>query len=325
MNPEEQILPWLEIYLRLTQECGIVTLSEWSQIEITGSDRVSFLHNMCTNDIRRLSPGQCCEAFCTDVKGKIQAHIYVFVEDDRLTLLTVPGQTERILTHLERYIIREDVELSDCTGKQSWALVVGPEAKTRLQSSSDHNANLPREDFTHTLTSISDQMCLVAQLLLLWPGGFLLRTQDVESLCSNLSIPAIDTTSPAWTALRVESQLPLFGTDFDETNLPQEGNRDERTISFTKGCYLGQETVARIDALGHVNKKLVLLSLVGQSVPSPGTKLTRGAEEVGTITTGTWSPRISRLAALAFVKRGANDEGSQLDCDGSKAVVEVGH
>ena len=114
--------------------------------------------------------------------------------------------------------------------------------------------------------------------------------------------------------------VSVVRTDFDDSNLPQEVNRDTQAISFTKGCYLGQETVARIDALGHVNKKLVIVSLM-EGDTQIRNKIASRRQEGGTITTSGWSPRTSRPAALAMVKREANDLGSELESPVGKAVV----
>ena len=116
-------------YEALTSGQGFFALSDWSSIAIYGADRISFLHNMCTNDIQRLTPGQGCEAFCTDVKGKIVAHVWVLALDDHLMLLTVPSRAETILGHLDRYLIREDVQLADQTEQKSWLMVPGTTAQ----------------------------------------------------------------------------------------------------------------------------------------------------------------------------------------------------
>ena len=289
---------WQADYQVLTTACGAVPLTNWTQVQLTGKDRVTFLHNMCTNDIRRLEPGQSCEAFCTDVKGKILAHVLVIAAADRLQLLTVKGQAQRLITHLDRYIIREYVQLVDVTAEYAWNYVVGPYAADVCVTAADQ----------------------IVTCDLLWPGGFLVRTAKATSNPFE-TLPTIDTTSPAWTALRVESSWPLYGTDFDESNLPQEIGRDQRAISFTKGCYLGQETIARIDALGHVNKQLVLVKFAGEAVPANGTKLTSGEQEVGTVTTCAWSPQFAAPAALAFVRRGANDPGTKLQSNTGAAEV----
>ncbi len=281
----------------LTTACGVISLIDWTQVQLTGKDRVTFLHNMCSNDIRRLEPGHSCEAFCTDVKGKILAHVLVMAAADRLQLLTVPGQAEHIIKHLDRYIIREDVQLADVAADHTWNYVVGPRA-----------------------ANVSVTADLVVKCDLLWPGGFLVRTANAASH-SFEALPIVDTGSPAWTALRVESGWPLFGTDFDESHLPQEIDRNRQAISFTKGCYLGQETIARIDALGHVNKKLVLVKFAGAQLLSVGMKLTSGGQEVGAVTTSTWSPQFAGPTALAFVRRSSNDVGTKLQSAAGQAEV----
>jgi folate-binding protein YgfZ len=286
---------WKSEYDALATTGGGVTLRGWSQVQLTGNDRVKFLHNMCTNDIHRLAAGQTCEAFCTDVKGKILAHVLVVADSDRLTLLTVPGQADSIIKHLDRYIIREDVQLADVSHDSEWHLMVGP-----LAEKSDGSPG--------------------ATCNILWPGGSLVRTGNSQT--SGLGdFPISGVESPAWTALRVESFFPLYGVDFDESNLPQEINRDAQAISFTKGCYLGQETVARIDALGHVNKMLVLLKFDGERIPESGAKLTAGGNEVGTVTTATWSPRFEAPLAIAFVRRGSNAIGNRLEGESGHAEV----
>jgi folate-binding protein YgfZ len=124
----------------------------------------------------------------------------------------------------------------------------------------------------------------------------------------------------------MESAWPLWGVDFDDSNLPQEIGRDAAAVSFRKGCYLGQETVARIDALGHVNKQLVQIQFSGEVVPSAGAGLSQEGQLVGRVTSAAWSPRVSAAIALAMVKRGSNKFGSILDCQGVIGqVVSGGH
>jgi tRNA-modifying protein YgfZ len=285
---------WQSQYEALTTNSAVVSLRNWSQVRLTGGDRAKFLHNMCTNDIRRLEVGQTCEAFCTDVKGKIIDYVQVIATADHLTLLTLPGHAEWIITHLDRYIIREDVQLTDVSSRIAWYYVVGPRASARI----------PTDQFT-------------VKCAVLWPGGFLMR-RDAEK---ELETSPIEFQSTAFTALRVESGWPVYGVDFSEDHLPQEIDRDQRAISFTKGCYLGQETVARIDALGHVNKKLVLVKFSGETVPTSGDKLSSSGQEVGVITTSCWSPQFSAPLALGFVRRGVNELGTQLQWGNDTAEV----
>jgi folate-binding protein YgfZ len=285
-------------YETLVQDASVISLALWTQLQLAGRDRSSFLQNMCTNDLRKLEVGQACEAFLTDVKGKIVAHVMVIATPDHLQLLTVPAQAERIITQLDRYIINADVTLADISDQHAWYLVVGPNA-SQVQTNDAE---------------------LVVPCDLLWPGGILVRiANSVAKPFEGIAVN--DPKSEAFTALRVESRWPLFGVDFDDSHLPQEINRDSQAISFTKGCYLGQETIARIDALGHVNKKIVLVKFAGSIVPAIGSQLFKDGQVVGTISTSCWSPKLAAPAALGFVKRGANDLGTKLEHENGEGEV----
>jgi folate-binding protein YgfZ len=285
-------------YEMLVKNAGVVSLVGWTQVQLTGRDRNSFLQNMCTNDMRQLDAGQMCEAFLTDVKGKIVAHVLVIATPEYLHLLTVPAQAERIIKQLDRYIINADVTLTDNSNEHAWYLVVGPNA-SQVQA--------PDVD-------------LIIPCDMLWPGGILVRVpSDRDNAFGGVELS--DTNSQAFTALRVESLWPLFGVDFDDSNLPQEIDRYKRAVSFTKGCYIGQETVARIDALGHVNKKIVLIKFSGNDVPPVGSHVAKVGQTVGTISTSCWSPKFGAPVAIAFVKRGANDLGTKLEHENGEGEV----
>ena len=118
----------------LTQSAGLIELSSRTQVELSGSDCATFLHNLCTNEIAGLAAGQGCEAMLTNVQGKVLAHIFVFRDEDSLILETVPDQSEAILQHLDRYLIREDVALRDLTGEWSESLLSGPSSEDLLSS-----------------------------------------------------------------------------------------------------------------------------------------------------------------------------------------------
>src|SRR5690606_6094431 len=111
---------------------------------------------------------------------------------------------------------------------------------------------------------------------------------------------------------RIEAGMPLYGMDITDDNLPQEVDRNDWAISFNKGCYLGQETVARIDALGHVNRTLVGLRFASESVPEPGGELLAGDKVVGHVTSAAWSPAQRRAVALGYVRQGHNRPSARL-------------
>jgi len=290
-------------YQSATSGRGFLQLQDWTTISIKGADRSSFLHNMCTNEICKLNAGDISEAFLTDVKGKIVAHVFISVQQEEIVLLTVPNQAEQIISHLDRYIIREDVSLNDVSEQFSWLAVFGTE--------------------TSYGNAIGDDRLVLPQTLL-WPQGLLVRcpNADLEKLTGELISDSTKQVSPdVWQALRVESGMSLFSVDFDNSNLPQEIDRNPQAINFNKGCYLGQETIARLDALGHVNKKIVGLQFADQNVPKPGTNLYDIEKEVGTITSASWSPQLDAPLAMAMVRRSSNELGKKLKTSSGEATV----
>jgi folate-binding protein YgfZ len=296
-------------YEAATNGAGLVSLAHWTTVSISGRDRATFLHNMCTNDIRGLAARGQTEAFLTDVKGRIVAHVLVFevtsANDELLLLLTVPNQAEKIIAHLERYIIREDVQLEDLSPVLSWSLAVGRRAAEAIES-------LPASA-TGRLTSAG---LLRAPCSQIWPGGYWVAAGTGANLHLGNTAPC---ETGIWHALRIESGWPMFGADFDSANLPQEVGRDAQAISFRKGCYLGQETVARIDALGHVNKRLTTVRLAGEA--AAGDELFADQDCVGRISSATYSPKLDAWLALAMVRRGHNEPGATLTCRGQPAEV----
>lgn len=297
-----------------------------TQIQLTGDDRASFLHNLCTNNVRRLAPGEGCEAFLADAQGRIREFVYVFCRANSLLIDTIPGHGERLAGHLDRYLIRERVEIADRSSKWGELLVAGPTASATLQQ----------------VLGVTPAAVLLSHVDAEYGGGQLsLRTTDyagaptyfvsgassaLAKLQAELIAAGAELCSPeAMEAARIEAGTPLFGQDILEKTLPQELARDARAISFTKGCYLGQETVARIDALGHVNKTLVGVQFASDEIPAVGSLLrldeSGDGKEVGQVTSATFSPHLQTPLALAYVRRGHDTAGTKLHSDSGSAEV----
>jgi folate-binding protein YgfZ len=303
-------------YIEATEGAGLFTLEGWSTIRVTGAERAAFLHNMCTNDVRGLSPATGCEAFFTDVKGKIVAHAFILVGENDTTLILPASEPHPLLSHLDRYIIREDVQLHDESASTTWSLT-GRHAGTALGQQAQAQVASLSAPWSHAPIQLGDSSAVVVRCDLSWCGAYLfgVRASEVHTVIATLrGRGASITSAPIWHAIRVESAWPMWSVDFDGSNLAQEVGRDSHAIHFRKGCYLGQETVARIDALGHVNKKLVQVRFDDGADPAVGAELSVGGQPVGRITSATWSPRRQAPVAIAMVKRGANDEGSIVQC-----------
>lgn len=309
-------------YESLTTGAGYVTLDAQTLAEVSGTDRAAFLHNLCTNDIRKLTPGAGCEAFFTNVQGKILAFVNVYCGEESLIIESVPGQADTLLPHLDRYLIREDVQLHDRTNEWAAMIVAGDQVAESLASILDKE--LPTTAWQHITVGVAEQTVSIAR----WPAPnapmWLLRCErGAEEMVQHaLRQCGVATCGQdARDVLRVEGGQPLYGRDITDANLPQEVDRDATAISFIKGCYLGQETVARIDALGHVNKILRGVRVEGDVIPAAGTALTVNDKEVGRVTSAVFSPKLGAPLALAFVRRGHEAVGTRLNCGDTDAVV----
>lgn len=309
-------------YNALTAAAGVVDISTRTRIEMTGKDRASFLHGLCTNDVKSLLPGQGCEAFFTNVQGKTIGHAYIFCGEDSLILETSPGQAATLLTHLDRYLIREDVQLHDRSAEWGALLVAGENSSRILQTVVTND--LPGAALRHGVSNIAGHLVRVIRSgFLRVPTFMLIAVKEFVPQLFAILAPAKAATCSLATldCLRIESGTPVFGQDITPENLPQELARDKLAIHFNKGCYLGQETVARLDALGHVNRTLVGIRFAGDTVPNVGTELWAGEKSVGHVTSASFSPRFQVAIALAFVRRSHNAPGTELSAGGRTATV----
>jgi folate-binding protein YgfZ len=308
-------------YATLSDGCTFIRLPARTHIELLGADRQQFLHNFCTNDIKGLQPGTGCEAFITSVQGKTLGHILVFSGTESLALDTVPNQSEPLIRHLDRYLITEDVQIADRSTEWLELAVAGSNATHVLRQC---GLDVPVAPLNHIDGRIDGHAVSVRWVDMITAPCFFVRTagNDQVVLIEKLrEHGATECKADVLETARIEQGWPCFGVDITERNLPQEINRNERAISFTKGCYLGQETVARIDALGHVNRLLVGLRFDGKEIPVPGTKLLAGEKEVGEVTSATFSPRLGAPLAIGFVRHEHANVGAELQSVLGLAIV----
>ncbi len=312
MNSNAQQPSWLSDYEALTERTGFVPLDR-TQIEISGPDRASFLHNLSTNEIKKLAVGAGCEAFITSVQGKTLGHGFIFAEPEALVLDTVAGQSETLLKHLDHYLVCEQVVLADRSQEWFELLLAGPDAEPLLERL--WKVTLPATRLSHTTVQADGRTVRVRRVDMTPGGGFVINVAraDAEWLESQLTNADTIACDPAaLEAARIEQGTPFFGEDLGDMNLPQELGRDNQAISFIKGCYLGQETVARLDALGHVNKSLVGVRYGGTEIPEAGSELRSGDRVVGQVTSASYSPRLGSPLALAYLRAGHSQAGTSL-------------
>lgn len=289
------------------------------RLVLTGADRVKFLHGFCTADIKRMVPGEIREAFVLNTKGKLVGHVQVLCGEDSLELLTWPDQAAGLREHLDRYVIREQVAFTLSTAAPALFLFAesGSLPDSLLELAPGHWRESP----------LPPGSCLLAAGDFCGPGCVLLAgtaspTASLEELAAWLetSFGAIRVEPADLEFHRLNHGYPKFGVEADSETLPQELHRDRQAISFDKGCYLGQETVARIDSLGHVNRLLVKLTVLAGELPPLPADLLQGETRVGKLTSV--ARRGGKQIGLGVVKRGVARAGTELQCGAASLQVE---
>jgi tRNA-modifying protein YgfZ len=297
---------------------GLVDRSDRVRLEITGPDRVKFLHNLTTNEIKRMAVGRGCEAFITSPQGKTIGYMIILAADDRIIARADPGGAELALPHFRKYGVFDDVSIDDISASTFELHLLGAEAidlVTRVAG------RLPEEtEYAHVATEIGGKPVRLVRESPALPRGLtvigeLAAAMSVkESLLKHgRDLGLVEVDADSFDVLRIEAGTPVFGKEVTDKNLPQEFGRDDRAINFVKGCYLGQETVARIDALGHVNQLLKGLRFEpGSPVLEPGSVLEHDGKRVGLVTSAAFSPVQGAPVGLGFVRTTHSQAGSRL-------------
>jgi tRNA-modifying protein YgfZ len=291
--------------------------SDRARIDIRGPDRAKFLHNLTTSDVKRLAASQGQEAFVTSLQGKTLGYVLLLGCDDRIMLRSDPGSLSALLPHLQKYGVFDDVALEDRGPATFEFHLAGPLAARLLERL---GATLTAErELAHGVTTIGGvPVRIVREAPTGRPGLTLIGAADAAATVSEMihaegaAGGLEDGDAATYEVARIEAGTPCFGRDVTPENLPQELGRDARAISFVKGCYLGQETVARIDALGHVNKHLKGLKLPDGPVPPAGASIEAGGKSVGTITSAANSPGWGHPVALALLRTAQANAGAEV-------------
>ncbi|MGA2247956.1 MAG: aminomethyltransferase family protein [Verrucomicrobiota bacterium] len=334
---------WLAEHAALRETAGVLDLSFRSRLCLVGADRARFLHGQVTNDVNRLRAGQGCYAAVTNAKGKMEGDANIFCLADELLLDLEPGLAGRISQRLERFIVADDVQIIDAAPHYGLLSVQGPKAEAVVRALG-LSAEIPARQFE----SVKISEATLGEIYLashgrLAPGGGGQRqgapsaspdiAQDTGPWGFDLFVPNASLGAvadkliaaaksaggwpcgwEAWEAARIEAGVPRYGADMDETTIPMECGLEARAISYTKGCYVGQEVINRIHSVGHVNRELCGFRLADDvgALPQRGDKVLLGGREAGQVTSAANSPWLKAIIALGYVRREANQPGTQL-------------
>lgn len=271
-------------------------------VNATGSDAVRFVDNFATAAVSALAVGQGTEAFFADARGHVLALATVLRTATGLVILAAPGMGQLLRDHLERYHIREPLELTDASADVATFLLTGSAAAERFMEF--WSGELPRTDGAHAEDSCGGIPVRIVRVTGRGADGFWLqcdrgRADELAAALAAASLPRAEAADLE--AARIEAGFPL-PVDIVEKTLPQELGRDARAISFSKGCYLGQETVARLDAMGHVNRRLAVVAIDDEQLPNLPARVLLDDQPAGLLTSAAYSHRLGRMVGLAIIQ-----------------------
>ena len=307
----------------LTLAAGLVDRSMLGKVQVTGRDRQAFLHGMLSNDVKGLAPGQGLPAAFLDAHGKVMALLCVYALEDRLLLELPASLTEKTLERLDHFLISEKVSFEPCDGAWTILAVQGPAAASLLSRLAGQELALP--PYAHTTVSIAGaEVRVVHRREGSVPGFHCWTAADHGAALwrALVGAGAVPAGMQALEALRVEGGAAWYGRDVDETVILPE-TRLESPVSYTKGCYIGQEVVARVKYRGHVNRGLSGLVLDGDRVPAHGARVVADGKDVGRVTSAVLSPALGRPIALAYVRREHFEPGAQVDIDDGRGAMRA--
>ena len=321
----------LEQYRALRDGAGFVNRSERGRLRLTGADRRDYLQGLLTNDIAALSPGSGCYACLLTAQGRMIAVMFVIETGDAFLMDLERAVAARVGEHLAQFVFSEDVEVTDVSGSTAQLGIFGPDAA--------HVVNRVFESHGSVSTSADlESLRVLENRTWNWSASpehseapvTIVRRDDLGGLGFDLwvgaehsdaltealrSAGALAVDPEVADVCRIENGRPLFGRDMTTDTIPLEAGIEDRAISLTKGCYVGQEIIIRVlhRGQGRVARRLVGLTLdPTASVPRGGSTIRADDRDIGLVTSAAVSPALGRPIALAYVHRDFVEDGTEV-------------
>jgi tRNA-modifying protein YgfZ len=310
-----------EDYRHIRDEAAIGTIAPRQQIAVAGPDHATYLQGLLTNDIPALSPGHGCYAAWLTPQGRMLTDMHV-LESGGMILLDVPAETaDATRERLEQFIFTENVQVESLAGSLTGTWVHGPNAPAVLERAvapllSDRPGLAAWHDYQHSQLEFRGQPVSVARIDQLGVPGFcvfLEPSREPDLIAALTEAGAHRVSAGAIEAARIEAGYPVFGADMTDDTIPLEAGIEDRALSMTKGCYVGQEVIVRVlhRGQGRIARKLVNLRIDG-AVPPRGARLFAADRDVGFVTSAAASPRLGTIA-LAYVHRDFFAPGASIE------------
>lgn len=349
-------------HLAVRSNAGIMDMTHRGKILISGKERTKFLQNILSQDISKIPPGSGGHSTLLNTKGHMLAYMRIYSDEDSFLIDTESGETDKILQTLNRYLFREDVKVEDVTLRYGLITVNGPNSR-KITSAASGTEIKDMPDCSHVNMTINGINCKVVRTACTGEEGYDIYTpwDDLQTIWGTILSAGIASKIPplppllkggeggfcedrtifgldAFETLRIEAGTPVYMIDMDENTIPIEANLDH-AISYTKGCYVGQETIARIKFKGHVNRILTGLSVISGTeissvpdiriIPRKGDRIFRvidnTEQDIGFITSACISPSLKKIIALGYIKTGYNEPGLEVSitCGSEKLTAWV--
>lgn len=304
------------------QSVGIADLSHRGKIRVTGDDRVKWLQSVISNDILPLQPGQGRYSSFLTHKGKMLTYFRVYMQSDAIVLEDVGEIGETTFQALRKFLLYgTKAKMENCAESWGLLLVSGPNAPHVIQAAFGIEvADLKPVNFvtaqiggTQALVIRTEETGEVDLEILLPVDGLVAAWTGVMQAGAQYGIKAVG--SEAREALRLEAGIPKAGPELNEEIVPPEANLEGKAFSLSKGCYPGQEVVARMDTYGNVRRLMAGLVMKDSMIPAKGSKLFAGDREVGWVSSAARSPQLGQVIALGFPLRDFSKAGTALSVD----------
>ncbi|MEE9219586.1 MAG: glycine cleavage T C-terminal barrel domain-containing protein [Acidobacteriota bacterium] len=315
----------VKAYEALRQAAALVERPSGARVRVSGKHRLEFLHRMTSQELRTQKPGEGRTAVLLTDKGRVVDHLSVYALEEELRILSAREDATASLAHLKKYALRDDFKPEDQTASTALLRVLGPRSAEALEAAGAPGAGdlaalgiRPLPDGEGYLLA-TDGPC--ARNLALWVPAARAQEWKERLLERAHGIGLRLADAETYEVVRIESGHPAHGPELSEEVNPLEaGLRD--SIHWNKGCYIGQEVIARLDTYQKVQRHLVGLRLPGAArPPAPGSRLLVGGERVGWVTSATHSPALSEPVALAYLKTQHAAEGTEVKIEAGGTIT----
>lgn len=316
---------WLipKSYGNIPDECktvrnsaGISDLSHRGKLVVSGKEHTKFLQGILSNDVYNLDVGKGMYATLLTVKGRIITDMKVYRDKDAVFLDIEPGQNDRIKELMNKIKLSYKANVDDLTDSLILLSINGPCSSDLIKKIFGENLpQLNEYDFTKR-DFMGSEITIIKANRTGEEGYDILLSSNAssikiwEALISNgKELNIVPVGMNALETLRIEAGIPRYGIDMDENTIPIEAGI-WNALNFEKGCYVGQEVIARIKWRGHVNRHLVGLIIEGQELPNQGDKINSGEKDIGNITSSTFSPHLNKSISLGYIRREYKEPGT---------------